>query len=169
MPNEPVIERIADRAARTLASVKPANGYWTDVQKVYRTFRMPEQALALPYLCVITASADGTVGEPIAHYKNRATLEVYVFLSADMAADENADRDLNRAVADVQRAILSDSPLQGGAAGAGAVVIVDELLFVRWRRAPFGDGPSWINGAVVEFAPEYLHHYTDPRLGRGES
>lgn len=169
MPNEPVMERVCARMAATLASITGANGYFTDLKAVYRTFRAPEMALIVPYACVLAMGADIRVGEPIMHLANDARVSVYIYIEADMAADPDADTKLNRAVADVERCILSDSPLQGGAAGSNVAVILDELLCLSWRRVPFGDGPSWVNGAEIVFAPKFIHHYTDPRLGRGES
>lgn len=169
MPNETVRERIVARMAATLASVRESLGYTVTLQNVFRTFRVPEMAIAVPYACVLGTSEDAEVGDPIQHYRIKLKVSVFVFIHADMAADPDADTKLNRAVGDIVRSILSDQAIAGGAAGSNVPQIVDQLLYEGFRRVPFGDGPSWVNGAEVLFMAEFVHHYQDPRLGRGET
>ena len=158
---DPVIETITARIAHTVGTITFATGYDTDLQRVYRSIRPPGTADELPYACVVASDEDDEFGSPSGFYQCRRSIEVYVFVSGEDAA---TDTILNKAEADVKKALAADTQLQGGQDGT-----LPNLAWLRasgMQRVPVEyDGP-WIEGVLVTFVALYHHLEANPYGGR---
>lgn len=168
---DPVREKILQQVRTTVLSVTTAGSYETDIQRVHRTFRMPQEADEIPYACVMFNSEDKEVATPLEHYRNVMRVSIWVFTSFDIADDEEADAKLNRAVADIEKALLAEDLLKGGQTGAAIPTpdfLIDWLHLLGSERRLMAHTESFVDGAEISVEIQYLHSATDPYDGRGD-
>lgn len=160
---DPIRESIIAKLAEVVGTVTVPGGYNTNIHRVFRTFRTPTLMDEIPYACVLNNAEDKEVANPLQFYANVLRVSVWVFTCFDIAAEAEADILLNRAVADVEKAILSEPVLQGGQVSG---TLVDWLHIVASERRLFGQGASFSDGAEISIEIRYLHSGTDPYTGR---
>lgn len=162
---DPVRETVLAQYVSVLKTVKLATGYNTDFQRVDRFVRLDGQEL--PYLCVVTAEGTQADGRrPARHIYCLVDVDVLIFLRHT----EELDRKMNIAVADVQKAILSDLSLRGG--HNGTIAAINRTDYVS--DGPEGaladaDGAEEVLVHRVTFRTNYIMSDSDPYSGRGTS
>ena len=164
MPVESVRELIVAEIARTVGTVTSAQGYEMDLQRVHRRWRSPTAETELPYACVVDESEEkftGSDGAPLRFYLCRLRVSVMLWMPLDWANDEAASTRCNRALADLEKAILGRAALRGGGAGSRVNwthLAGNETVFPG-EGVPFG-------GVLLRLLVEYLHRDDDPDTGR---
>jgi hypothetical protein len=159
---DPIRETIVAEYVTQLKTIRTANGYEIDVgDRVTR--HIVETPNILPVIAVITEGEQADAGRPVRHYKAVMTVHCWITLRRT----QDLDTWVNRAVADVKKAITGAATLRGGHT-------TGTLASVNWTRF-FADIPnvmdmeSALEYAVqqVTFKTEYVTKHDDPYVGRG--
>jgi hypothetical protein len=137
------------------------------VQKVLRDWNAPEHEGEYPYIVVLDPTevqqAGGSGGAPLSFYLNRLDVQVWIMVDCGEVRDEPMSQTMNRALAEVQKALyLAAVP---GTGAIKSVNGVDWLHATGSQIVAFGESGN-VAAVQTTWQVQYIHKATDPFAGR---
>ncbi len=157
---EPIIEQAIAAIAASVAKVTAANGYDTDLQRVLRMNKDPYAESLDRYACVVRDTAhprNKRFGGPnLTDQEARVQVYCYICLSSE---DTDADKHLNRAEADIVKAIRADHV-------PGESAIFDRIDWVNTIAITQMDEHRPVGGIRLDWDIRFVTNTNDFRVGR---